>query len=447
LVNLFQKLPNIELSKKQILILLTVFVVLNSLVQVVLLHNSGKLYSIPDYIDGWDYDNLAINISRGKGFGNEYGIPEWRETYIPADTDGRYSAPLASYPEFHLTTYRPPLYPFMIAGFYKIFDRQFIPIFLFQIILYSLIIAMVVFVSYKIGGLFPAIFTLAVSLGDETLGLFQTLFMTEMLAVFLATLYLVIYLEFSGENSRKFSLVSGILFGLLILTRSIFILWLPVVSILHFLLLSKSEAKNTKALLLTAMFVGVTILVITPWSVRNCLMLKRFAPFGTQSGANLLVDYSDGMLASNGRWDFHLAMDVKSKIVLDEKLIGLERDSNYSQVAEASAREWIKNNISKLPTLFWVKVKTLWWPDDNPDQRILIILSVIGFLFFYRTKEGLIFSAFLLANTVAVGLTHNHFGGRFLIPNYGVLYVLSGFAMAAPLVWLNNRKGYKELYF
>jgi 4-amino-4-deoxy-L-arabinose transferase-like glycosyltransferase len=446
LLDLLKKLPSIQLSKKQILVLLTVFVVLNSLVQIALLHNNGKLYSIPDYIDGWDYDNLAINISRGKGFANEFGLPEWRETYLPADIDGRYSAPLANYPEFHLTTYRPPLYPFAVAGFYKIFGRQFPPIIIFQIILCSLIIAMVTFVSYKIGGLFPAIFTLAVSLSDETLGLFQTLFMTEMLAVFLATLYLIICLEFSGEKHRKFSLICGVIFGLLILTRSIFILWLPVILILHFLLLTRSGTKKTKAFLFTAMFVGVTLLVITPWSLRNSLLLKRFAPFGTQSGANLVVDYSDEMLASNGMWDWPLAMKVRKKLTLDEKLTGLARDANYSQMAEAAAREWIKNNTSKLPKLFWVKVKTLWWPDDNRRQRALIVLAGIGLLFLVGTKEGLIFSTFLLANTIAVGLTHNHFGGRFLVPNYSILYVLSSFTLVIPLMLLESKKKLVDKY-
>ncbi|MGZ7039358.1 MAG: hypothetical protein ACXVJO_14380, partial [Thermoanaerobaculia bacterium] len=53
--------------------------------------------------DTQDYDNIALQILRGRGFAIDYTDPEWKEPYRRHNEDGTYDEILSRTEPFHLT--------------------------------------------------------------------------------------------------------------------------------------------------------------------------------------------------------------------------------------------------------------------------------------------------------------------------------------------------------
>ncbi len=72
--------------------------------------------------DGPDYENIAWNLSVGRGFSFDWTDPRWKSPYQEDGAD-RYAAQLSRTSSHTPTTGRPPLLPWMIAAIYQIFPR------------------------------------------------------------------------------------------------------------------------------------------------------------------------------------------------------------------------------------------------------------------------------------------------------------------------------------
>ena len=87
--------------------------------------------------------------------------------------------------------------------------------------------------------------------------------------------------------------------GGLLAARTIFILTTPVLLILpgRDLSFGSKMAWKTKAICL-----AVAIVVISPWWIRNIVVLDAFMPLGTQGGINLPMGFGPRALRSQGIW-------------------------------------------------------------------------------------------------------------------------------------------------
>jgi 4-amino-4-deoxy-L-arabinose transferase-like glycosyltransferase len=83
-----------------------------------------------------------------------------------------------------------------------------------------------------------------------------------------------------GEGSTEAALVSGLLFGLAILTRETVLYFLPLAA----LWLAWRRAGGGRR---AAMLLAVSALVVVPWTVRNWLVFDAFVPVSTSGALNL----------------------------------------------------------------------------------------------------------------------------------------------------------------
>jgi hypothetical protein len=97
--------------------------------------------------------------------------------------------------------------------------------------------------------------------------------MTEILALFFTTIAMLAAVEvFKGQRPVGWALLSGVMIGLATLTRPPFVYLLPAVAMVVFpLIIRKSERWRGVAMLAAFLFGGV--FVITPWIVRNAVVM------------------------------------------------------------------------------------------------------------------------------------------------------------------------------
>ena len=154
-------------------------------------------------------------------------------------------------------------------------------------------------VAAQFAGVPAAIVTAALALNAPRLTHYSQRFLTEVLAAFLVTLLAWVWMRNIRDRwSLRGTLLFGTLLGLLIATRSIFVLSLPLV-----ILVAGNRAGDLKTILRTKVIcLAMVLAVIGPWWVRNIAVTGTFMPLGTQGGINLPMGFGPRALKFEGIW-------------------------------------------------------------------------------------------------------------------------------------------------
>lgn len=215
----------------------------------------------PLYIDDErDYNRLACNLVRYGEFAFEAGQP---------------------------TSLRPPLYPMVVAGIYRLFGvENYQAVRLFQAIL-SLINVMLLYrlgsaILSRKGGLWLAgLYAFYPSL----LG-YNNLLLTEVLFTFLLCAFCDLMIRSLQHDSLPCLVLAAVLLGLAALTRSVVWLFPPVLAV--FLLLALHGSWRRRALA-SLTFLAVFAIVLAPWAYRNTSLQKTFITIDVMGGRNLMM--------------------------------------------------------------------------------------------------------------------------------------------------------------
>ena len=111
----------------------------------------------------------------------------------------------------------------------------------------------------------------------------SALIMSEALFVFLLLAALYALLESLRTGRRSMFVTSGLLWGLASLTRTV-ALPLPVLLVPVAIYAYRERAERRRLLRSLGLMVGVLILVLTPWTIRNAITLGSPTPLPTQGG-------------------------------------------------------------------------------------------------------------------------------------------------------------------
>ena len=332
--------------------------------------NNGTLRTPPEAGDGHDFDALAFNIWRHQRFGFEWSEPEWRRPY---ERVAGYDSLLERQSDYYPTTYRPPAAPALMAVVYAVTDRNFAA---WRVVHCAIMAAAVTFaaaISVEIAGLAAAPVTMVVALTLPLLRLFAHEFRTDGLAALLVTLLAWIWIR-NGKTGWTGirSVAAGLVLGALALSRSIFLLWIP----LTMLAPGADRSSGKGAWRGRALAVAVALLVIGPWWIRNCVVLKAFMPFGTQAALNLPAGFGPRALRFKGQWMSNPGDGAPEIEALN--LGAVESEVRLAQYRQALARRWMREN--PLDTLrlmgmhVWLEVKprrlpTRPAPGSGPSPR------------------------------------------------------------------------------
>lgn len=230
----------------------------------------------PDYVlvhDSRDYDRHARSIARGDGFADSV-------------RPGRHTA------------FRPPAYPILLAGVYKLTgverakeSRRMVPARILQALIGTLIVGLIGLVAAQLWdrrrslvamGL-AAVYLPLILVGGSVMS--EPLFAALLLGALAAALA-----HRSSPHRMRFALLAGLLAGLTILTRAnAGVLLLPLAVAVWDL----HPRFSWQSLAPPVALVIVAIAAVSPWTIRNAIVFHTFIPVSTQAGSALAGTYND----------------------------------------------------------------------------------------------------------------------------------------------------------
>jgi hypothetical protein len=423
--------------------------------------------------DGLCYEAIAFSLYSGNGFRENYESPQWQSLYAQLP---EYQPLISQLSDRNLpATGRPPLLPAVIAGVYSLLGRT-AQAFGFVRLLSSLCLALSSALAvgltaqllavrtrriWVIG--LGALTTLALASSQNTIRDYASDFLTEPLALLLTqSLVVLVVLEVERSSRReagsedrlsqslgctgqtasqprhqesqptwKWLAAVGLIIGLMILARSLFVIWLPGLLALGFIASPGSFRVRIK---MATTILTFAMMPLAPWWLHNCLQLGQWMPLGTQGPVALLGGYSDEALANSGNWSVEPERRLRARVAVQQPFIqatdDLQRELLVVTHAKRELRQWLSNHWRQLPQLLFQRAMTHWNPYSGRSGlwKLLIAIGLIWAAL--RAPGGRVWLVGLpLLSTVSVMLLYET-GGRFLVPLYGLLFTLAGLAVS-----------------
>lgn len=377
----------------------------------------GDINRPPVRGDGPDYDAIALQLSKGNGFSVHWTDPDYLSPY--RDDPGY--AYLFQRREIGSTAYRPPLLPLLMAGCYRLFGREFAPIRALNCLAWAITCGIVFKIVASHFGQIPALLTFMLFMADPRPRFYSQHILTESLAAMFVALLVWSMLRLQEERTWSWTCLAGAASGLGMLTRNIVLLWMPILIVVVFQISGGNWREKSR---MAASFTFFFLALATPFMIRNCLVLGRFMPLGTQGAIQMSAMYSDKTLADEGRWfglDDAFWSGNQSR---RQGLNNMEREREKAEYSQSLALQWMAQHPRKMVPLFFCKLRGLWQLSGTFNSFVLVA-TLASLLLAISRKEMLILASILIANSIAVGLTY-YDGDRFLVPTLPVMFIIIG---------------------
>lgn len=406
-------------------------------VNLVTLNGKGWLEHPPEPGDSQDYYNIALNVLDGRGFGVWWDNPVFRSAYEAHNDDGRYRAVLRRHGDYEPTTYRPPLLPLTMAGLFAVAGPDLRVWLGFEAAIVAAAVALAALMALRIAGHLAASLTALLGSFDPFRSQFAPAGLTEGLTMLGVIGLAWLLVRLTDGRRPLLALASGAVAGALVLGRPIFLLWLPLLVVL-LAWCWKRTGSRTSVWLVSGLFLLPAIVIPSPWWVRNCIVLDRFMPLGTQGGIGLPVGYSDQALESGGLWSSTernlFWTEARNRIEAAGERPLADRASR-ARYGRRHVLRWIAAHPAELPGLALRKAWNSWtWV---PRHGWLLIVALPGLLLVRRRFWIVVPWALLAINTAAIAATYFALG-RFQIPTVLLLDLLAAVSLCAVVGWLGG---------
>lgn len=336
------------------------------------------------------------------------------------------------------TVFIPPLFTLYLAGVFALFGSEALGLVMAQVGVMAmglavivLIVRMGVHLQKPRAGLFAG----AVVAVYPPLVLHHVLYLTEtMFTVWTLLFFLTLFAALEQTSGKKL-LLTGVWLGLATLTRPTFALFPAVVGLY---LWGRSDYRWKRALVVGAALVGVLVVLLSPWIVRNYVAFDRFIPLTKASGNPFLTGtYVNHDVWANGPDEEFPDYPKGWKkvpgdlLATDDRLmaIGMERLEQAFAKDPWAVVQWY--TVGKF-TLFWGHVFD--WKDTlQPGvgvmewvHRVLMGLAVVGVVVAVRRKVPYVWllvlwlGYFTVVHLVYVALP------RYALPVLPIVFLLGG---------------------
>jgi hypothetical protein len=369
------------------------------------------------------YDSIGWEISRGHGFSENFADPEFRRPYDALATT---QPDLMVLPEQlpGTVTYRPPLFPTVIAGLNLILDRQFVGTRIWNVAMLSASAGLLVWFLLRFATVGSAVvgFFLFVVVDFRT-RLYARAILTEASAVLLTTLLTLCLIRLTKRGSYRNAGVAGIVMALAVLNRTATALWVPTLAAGMLLLLNSrtgvtSDVENSdgvrkpNTLAVVAVWLMTTALVCCPWAIRNMRVLNAPMPLGAQGMMELPAGFSDSAWENSGIW---APIDREpSTQQSGHPLTRPQRERLRADVGKAKAIQWIRDNPLRSFLLGFLKIWNAYRPRQIAEWFIAVF-AFIGIAATFRQQATHVFLLLHAANAFAIAVTWS-VEGRFVVP-------------------------------
>jgi 4-amino-4-deoxy-L-arabinose transferase-like glycosyltransferase len=223
-------------------------------------------------------------------------------------------------------TYRPPLYPLLIAFVYLVAEPDTVWIRIIQIGLSTATVFLIYRLGFLIAGPKEAIVSACLASLYPLWAFFSAMIMAETLLVFLVTMICFQGVRFVQSPGRWKGASLGALLGLGILCKPIVLAWIPAVGFV----LWKASTNGNRGFLnqVVAIFCGFLVVVV-PWTIRNEIVTGHRFLISSNLGMNLLVGHEPGAKGSYRDGRNYLEMHERlgkegSDAIESDRLVALE---------------------------------------------------------------------------------------------------------------------------
>jgi hypothetical protein len=377
---------------------------------------SGGFHQPPETGDGHDYDAIAFNVWHGRGFGYEWSNQEWRQPYVGIP---RYRLLMTRQSEFYPTTYRPPAMPYLLSAVYAVAGRNFAAWRVVNCAVMAGAVTAAASIAAQFAGIPAAILTAAITLQSLELTRYSGMFMTEPLATLMVALVTLSWVRNAASGwTVSSAAASGVAMGALLAARTIFILSAPILLILpgRDTSFGSRFAWKTKALCL-----AVALVVISPWWIRNVVVLDAFMPLGTQGGINLPMGFGPRALRHQGVWASNPG-DGWPEIAA-QKLDIVTSEVKLAQYRQRLTLNWMLDHPRDVLLLMWLHVSQELKPGRDFFSRWLLPCAALAVLVLRRFPGAWTVVLVVFANIMSIAMTYSA-GGRFMVPMLPLLVAL-----------------------
>ncbi|MFM8263383.1 MAG: hypothetical protein ACKN9S_13980 [Pirellula sp.] len=276
---------------------------------------------------------------------------------------------------------------------------------------------------------------------------------------------ITILLSEQGARGYVWTIGSAIAFGGACLARPSWGLW-PLVVFSFLLIASKpvSWFYLRKLFFCGLVFLGVVVLVMAPWWVRNYTITGKFVPTTLQVGASLYDGWHPGASGSSDE-NMEFSMQAMHRIVQEESML-----ANPGEVLESTlewridrrlhkeAWEWAIGNPSDALRLGLIKFRKTWSPVPQARELsnrwvrwwealsylLIVVLSVLGLYRLRVDRKRWADGIWMALPCVYLAILHMVFVGsvRYRQPGVLVLCGLAGIGLAS--LWLNKDREGKD---
>ena len=392
---------------------------------------SGRLQGPPrnTTADETEYDNIAVQIRTAGVFGINYDDPIYFAPYQRAEAVGLIPAGFRERVTGQLigsTTYRPPMIPALLALTFgnDLPARRYD---LFRLINYAaaaITVGGLGWVTRRAIGATASLIGMGLIYHIVRLQGQATTIMTESLCGMFVSVALAILVVGLPRWPIRSACCLGLIWATAILTRTAQIFWVPPIMLGVWHITWKFAPRIGRgwlqAITPATCFLGVTLAGLTPWAIRNCVVLQAFMPLGCQGFVELPAGFSDLAVRNEGIW-FPLARATQQS--------SFSRLPDYERTAAEEGRErtllWIRRNPVKLPRLTLQKVWNEWKPSSTA-MSLALFAALIGFGCYRQTPFAWACLALLAGDLVMIMATWSVDGNRFIYPALAAFYSLAG---------------------
>lgn len=253
----------------------------------------------------------------------------------------------------------PPLYCFLVMLVYLISNHSGQAVIFFQILIYSALSVVI----FEIG---KNVFDRKTGIIASLLFIFHPAILFYVLknehplildAFMFAVSLLCIFKLYDSPTSFKKSMICGMVLGLSSLTRGTAVILIPIFIIWIMISFKVSFKKRLSSALLIALF---SMLIISPWTLRNYIVHHKFIPIGAASEESLWR--GNNPHASGSSYDIYgrtVLYDLSSKDFLNS--VYAADEISQKEIFKKAAFDFIKNNPGKTAELFIKKLYYFWW--------------------------------------------------------------------------------------
>ena len=390
--------------------------------------------------DHWTWDNLAENISKGNGYIINNVHPDKREVYskeeIQKILQDEYFFSIVKYGK--PTSFWEPGYAWFLALIYKIFGHSIIAALIVNAFLWGGVVYLVykIFVelNYPPIGLIAAIMT---AFFPSFIFVSATL-MTETLFIFLMNL--TIYFLLLGINRLSWNIIviSGLVMGYTLLTRTNILFWLPIIVVFAFMTLKR------KKILFNLLWSVAIIAMITPWIIRNHNVHGKYF-FMPTKGPRVLYEWNIPIASSTNKHKYDVdGMDHKTLKRIELKntymdSVGLQLEGETEIERTASMKKLAMENIKNNPGYIVKNYATRFFQYLSPTMHTrslivrlgylgiytpIIILMILGMLRSVKMdKRYWLFILFIVSYHFVIPFFHWHVRYKIVIEPYYLFFV------------------------